>query len=113
MYSDFHVENPNNVPVETLPIIYGYNNGGCAGWFTGVLLAEDGTYLGGHCCSHEGYMYSDLGILQGRRPDRHEGFKEHYPNGYRMEFVGYDSVKGHSGLVKAIELYNMKDKVND
>jgi len=54
------------------------------------LLAEDGTALGSHLCSAEGYMPHDLGILDGSRPDRHEDFRAHYPDGYRMDFVRWN-----------------------
>ena len=92
------IYNPSDMPVESIPVIYGFNNGGSEGFLYAVLLAEDGTYLGDHCCSDEGYMPHDLGILEGTRPDRHERFKEHYPDGYRMEFVGYAAIKSHKGL---------------
>lgn len=95
------VFNPHNRPLDELPVIYGFNNGGSPGWYSGVLLAEDGKYLGGHVCSHEGYMPHDLGVLEGSRPDRHETFREHYPDGYRMEFVGLGDVRGHEGLAEA------------
>jgi hypothetical protein len=98
-----HVFNPNDAPVEELPVIYGFNNGGKPGCYSAVLLAEDGTGLGGHICSHEGYMPNDLGVLEGTRPDRHKGFREHYPDGYRMAFVPRDEVNGHEGLLAAIE----------
>ncbi len=90
--------NPHNKPVEDLPVIYGFNNGGSPGWYSAVLLAEDGEGLGGHACSAECYMPHDLGILEGTRPDRHEGFREHYPGGYRMEFIPADKVRTHPGL---------------
>ena len=92
------VVNPNSIPEEDLPVIYGFNNGGSSCWYSAVLLAEDGTALGGHCCSHEGYMPSDLGVLEGTRPDRHETFLKHYPDGYRMEFVSYKDAKSHEKL---------------
>lgn len=95
------IHNPNNLPVENLPVIYGFNNGGSPGWMSGVLIAEDGTFLGGHICSHECFMPGDLGVISGARPDRHEGFQKHYPQGYRMEFVGYEDVPGHAKLKAA------------
>jgi hypothetical protein len=96
--SRFAVYNPHNKPTEELPVIYGFNNGGSPGWYSGVLLAEDGTGLGGHMCSHEAFMYGDLGIVEGSRPDRHEAFREHYPDGYRMDFVSSSDVMAHPGL---------------
>jgi hypothetical protein len=93
--------NPHGKPLAELPIIYGFNNGGSPGWYSGVLLAESGHCLGGHVCSAESYMMHDLGILDGARPDRHQTFREHYPDGYRMEFVPSGSIDPHQGLMAA------------
>jgi len=95
------VYNPENLPVEQLPTIYGFNNGGDPGWYSAELLAEDGTGLGGHICSAESYMPHDLGILEGTKPDRHESFKAHYPKGYKMEFVKGVDVREHAGITAA------------
>jgi len=99
------VFNPLDKPTEELPIIYGFNNGGYPGLLHAILIAEDGTELGSHACSTENYMLSDLGILEGSRPDRHETFQRHYPDGYRMEFVGYDSIPEHAGIHAAFKLH--------
>jgi hypothetical protein len=100
--------NPHNRPVEELPVIYGFNNGGDYGFMHAILLAEDGTGLGSHLCSSEAYMPADLGILEGTREDRHEGFREHYPDGYRMEFVRGCDVVAHKGLNEAYRLNQLK-----
>lgn len=97
------VFNPLNKPVADLPTIFGFNNGGSYGFMQALLIAEDGTWLGGHTCSEEGYMPGDLGILEGFRADRHETFQGHYPDGYRMEFVGYDAVPEHTKLQEAFK----------
>lgn len=97
----FAVFNPSNRPLGELPVIFGFNNGGALGFMSACLIAEDGAQLGGHCCSSEGFMYGDLGILEGYRPDRHETFRAHYPAGYRMDFVPYDDVPFHAGLSEA------------
>lgn len=102
------IYNPHSKPTEDLPTIYGFNNGGSPGWFSGCLIAEDGTGLGGHLCSHEAYMPGDLGVLEGSRPDRHKTFQEHYPDGYRMEFVSYGDVRGHEKLTAALKLNEQK-----
>ena len=93
--------NPNDKPIDELPVIYGFNNGGPEEWLHAVLLAEDGTFLGSHICSHEGFMPYDLGIEEGWRADRHNTFRGHYPDGYRMEFVGASEVRSHHGLMAA------------
>ncbi len=98
------VYNPHNKPVDHLPFIYGFNNGGSI-FCEGVLLAESGHYLGGHLCSNEGYMLADLGILEGTRPDRHNEFRAHYPDGYRMVFIPGSEAVSHAGLLAVIERY--------
>ena len=105
----FAVFNPHNKLIDQLPIIFGFNNGGSPGWCHAALIAEDGTGLGGHVCSHEGYMPHDLGCLEGTRPDRHEGFRKHYPNGYRMVFVSFEEVKQCAPLLAAFKL-NKKNR---
>lgn len=97
------VFNPHGKPLNELPVIYGFNNGGEPGWMSGVLLAEDGTYLGGHICSSESYMPHDLGVIEGARPDRHEAFRKHYPDGYCMDFVSGRDARGHVGLNAAFK----------
>jgi hypothetical protein len=99
------VYNPNGRPVADLPVIYGFNNGGPVGFMHGQLIAEDGTALGSHVCSNEGYMPGDLGVREGTRKDRHETFRAHYPDGYRMEFVGHAEVPKHAALNRAFELH--------
>lgn len=103
--------NPNNVPLEELPVIYGFNNGGMPKWWDAVAISEDGKVLGSHCCSDEGYMPNDLGMLEGTRPDRHEeSYKKHYPNGYRMEFVASGEIENNEGLKKAFSLCPKEEK---
>lgn len=99
----YAVFNPHGRDDASLPVIYGFNNGGQRGFLSGILLAEDGTYLGGHTCSDEGYMLHDLGVLDGTRPDRHETFRAHYPDGYRMDFVPGSDALTHPGLKAAYE----------
>lgn len=103
--------NPEQKPIEELPAIYGFNNGGEVDMLMALLIAEDGTYLGCHGCSHEGYMPGDLGVIHGTRPDRHEkDFLPHYPDGYRMEFVGYDDVPCHEKFQIALAKHKEKYK---
>ncbi len=104
----FAVFNPHGKPVTELPVIYGFNNGGSGGWLQAVLVAEDGEELGGHICSNEAYMPADLGILDGTRPDRHEKFREKYPDGYRMEFVRRSECDAHDGLNMALESHDKR-----
>lgn len=101
----FAVYNPRSMPIDELPFIYGFNNGGSRSFLEGVIIAESGHVLGGHICSHERYMLADLGLLENTRPDRHEKvFRVHYPDGYRMAFVSSNEALTHPGLLAAIEL---------
>ena len=99
------VFNPHNKPVEELPFIYGFCNGGKFGLLEGVLVSQDGHILGGHTCSSEAYMPHDLGIVAFARPDRHEEFQKHYPDGYRMEFVPHAAAKDRADLKAAMDVY--------
>lgn len=101
--TNYATYNPHNRPIDELPVIYGFNNGGSPGWYHGALIAEDGEVLGGHVCSHEGFMLGDLGIVEGSRLDRHKHFRAHYPDGYRMDFVPESEVMSHPGLGAACE----------
>ena len=104
--------NPKSLPIAELPVIYGFNNGGSQDWWTAMLIAEDGTCLGSHICSHELYMPHDLGIIEGSRSDRHKTFQDHYPDGYRMDFISRHDVRSHEGLTRAYE-NNQKKREED
>ena len=104
------VHNPQNKQLDELPVIYGFNNGGSPGWMSAALIAEDGTQLGGHTCSSEAYMPADLGVLEETRSDRHETFRKHYPDGYRMEFVGDDEFENHKEFQDALKLAEKKQE---
>lgn len=110
----YAVFNPHNKPLEELPFIIGFNNGGSLGMLSAVAIAQDGVCLGGHCCSDEGYMTHDLGILEGTRQDRHkESYQKHYPDGYRMDFVGHDEVENHALLNEAFRLNALLPQENE
>ena len=87
-----------------LPKIYCFSNVVNGKEGIAYALAEDGTLLGSHWCSHESYVLYDLGVKEDSRPDRHEDYKKHYPDGYEMEFVPAKDVLTHEGLMKAFEL---------
>ena len=64
---------------ESLPAVYlfSYTHSGDGPAYS---MAEDGTVLGCHWCSHRGYMRHDLHD----RPDRLAAIRAHYPDGYRL-----------------------------
>lgn len=109
MTSEYAVFNPQNKTIGELPVIYGFNNGGAPGWYDATAIAEDGVVLGGHLCSANCFIPYDLGILEGARPDRHEkDYQKHYPDGYRMEFVPKEEIKGHVALKRAFDLNKLQ-----
>ena len=77
------VYNPHGKPVDTLPVIYGFNGGGSPGWYSGYIVAEDGSGLGGHVCSHEVSCGAILASSRARGLTAMSRFRTHYPNGYR------------------------------
>jgi len=91
-----------------LPAIYAFSNVVGGGDGIAYAMAADGTVLGSHWCSNEGYVPNDLGVLEGCREDRHERYRKHYPEGYRMEFVRSADVKSHEGLTEAFRLNKLQ-----
>ena len=84
--------------------IYCFSNVKDGGDGIAYAMADDGNVLGSHWCSHEGYVPQDLGVIDGSRPDRHEDYKKHFPNGYEMEFIKSNKIESHKGLQKAFKL---------
>lgn len=105
--------NPKNKPLEELPYIMGFNNGGSPGWLHAAAIAQDGTVLGGHCCSHEGYMEHDLGIIEGARTDRHERYRAHYPEGYLTRFVPSEQIESDALLQEAFRLNKLQGEKSE
>lgn len=96
--------NPHGKPLDELPVIYAFSNVRGGGDGICYAMAADGTVLGSHWCSNEGYAPHDLGVVVDARLDRHEGYRKHYPDGYRMDFVRAADVRDHAGLTAAFEL---------
>ena len=86
------------------PRIFCFSNVKGGGDGVAYAMAEDGTVLGSHWCSSEHYVPHDLGVIEGSRPDRHETYAKHYPNGYNMVFISARDVRDHEGLQSAFGL---------
>ena len=89
---------------EAKPKIYCFSNVRGGGDGIALALAEDGHCLGSHWCSHEAYVCMDLGVTPGARPDRHETYAKHYPDGYVMVFVPASQISSHPGIREAYRL---------
>lgn len=100
----YAMHNPHGKPLDELPVIYAFSNVKGGGDGICYAMAQDGTVLGSHWCSNEGYAPHDLGVSEGSRPDRHEHYRQHYPDGYRMDFVRSPDVLTHEGLQLAWKL---------
>ncbi len=94
------------------PKIFVFSNVVGGGDGPAYAMAEDGTVLGSHYCSHEAYAPGDLGVKEGSRPDRHETYAKHYPDGYEMEFVPAREIKKHEKLQEAFRLNKEKKLVD-
>ena len=82
------------------PKIFVFINGGQPEWYPVSALAEDGHFLAGHLCSHEGYVKHDMGFTSDWK---HEHYNKHYPDGWELVYVPPDRVKArdHEGLEAA------------
>lgn len=100
--NDFRIYNPNNLPVDQLPEIIGFNNGGRTDWLIAIAIAEEGVVFAQHCCSAEGYMPYDLGFINSSNW-KVENYINHYPNGFRCRFVSYYDVSKDEKLQEAFK----------
>lgn len=64
-------------------------------------MAEDGTILGSNICSDESLVPKYMGALEGSTSLRHSVYKEHYPDGYEMEFVPAKNAHEHTAFMAA------------
>lgn len=76
-----------------LSTISGYRHGEAYG------IAEDGTVLANHGCSHEDFVPGDLGVEETGWNREH--YEAHYPEGFEAVFVRVDEIPTHKGLKAA------------
>lgn len=93
------------------PKIFVFSSSPTGGEGPCYALAEDGTCLGSHWCSNEGWAKFDLGVEPGTRPDRHKDYAEHYPDGYEMEFIPAKNWEEHEAF--SIAFKKNLEKAND
>jgi len=58
---------------------------GAADWHSMIAIAEDGTFLAGHICSHHAFAEHDMGIVEGGR--KRDLYAAHYPQGFEVVWV--------------------------
>lgn len=80
--------------------ILAFNNGGSRGFQSCVAIGEDWRIVGNHCCSHEGFMKGDIGVVGNWH---HEEYDSAYGRGnWTIEWVETSDLKTHAGLIAAI-----------
>jgi len=97
----FFVYNPKNLPVEHLPVVFGYDNDGWYALKLGRLIAEDGTILAKAESKSSDLLPYELGLLEGYKTHLQTRARLHYPHGFRMEYVAAVDVKLHPNLQRA------------
>lgn len=83
------------------PKIFVFSGGLYGGDHVCYAMAEDGIVVGSHICSSEQWAIHDLGVSSDWH---HEDYKQHYPDGYEMEFVPLSEIGNHAGLQAATKL---------
>lgn len=103
---------PTDTPTTktTVPTIYCFLNGGSPGWYSVMAISQDGHVLAGHVCSSSSFFLHDIGI---ESDWKHDKYREHYPDGYRLEWVERDEIDGHAGLQEAFRLGNERKEDDD
>jgi hypothetical protein len=87
--------------------IYCFINGGSPGFLCVVALAEDGTGICSHLSSNIMYAKHDIGISSDWK---HDLYKNHYPNGYELEWIDNEDIHTHEGLEIAFKRNNIKSE---
>ena len=81
------------------PVIYCYAQPSGFGHDVIVYaLAEDGECLASHMSSCELWAQHDIGI---NSDWKHDAYRAHYPDGYRLEWVDTDKLESHGGFKAA------------
>lgn len=92
-----------------MPKIYAFSNVVGGGDGPCYAIAEDGTVVGSHYCSHEGWASHDLGVTSDWH---HDEYKAHYPDGFEVEFVPCAQIETHDGLQAALKLNREQAKAD-
>lgn len=97
-----------------LPKIFVFCNGCSPQWHNFVAIAEDGTGLTGHVCSHHGYAAHDMGVNENGW--KRDIYAKHYPDGFEVEYCEVASkadLDAHPGLVAALDAHDAKHVPNE
>jgi hypothetical protein len=76
----------------------------------GHALAEDGTGLCSHLSSNPSFSRHDMGITSDWK---HDIYKDHYPDGYELEWIETKDLDTHPGFIAAYDLNQEKEKTGE
>jgi len=85
-----------------LPKIYVWCNSCQPQWHHAMAMAEDGTHLASHICSHHGFIPGDVGINPGGW--KRDLYEAHYPGGFEVVWIEDARTGKCPGLDHAYEL---------
>jgi hypothetical protein len=91
------------------PKIFVFCNSCSPQWHHFAAIAEDGTALAGHICSHHGYAAHDMGVDE--KGWKRDIYAKHYPDGFEVEYVEVTcaaDIDAHAGLKAALDLADAK-----
>lgn len=94
------------------PKIFVFINGGIPGLLHVTALTEDGHFIAGHGCSHEHFIYHDMGFTSDWKHDR---YNEHYPDGWELVYVPREVAlaRTHKGLEEAYKKHLLEERSPD
>ena len=75
----------------------------------GYALADDGHALASHLSSNVGFSQHDMGLTSDWK---HDKYKEHFPDGFELEWIDESDLEHHEGFKKAFELNTIQAIVN-
>jgi hypothetical protein len=74
----------------------------------GYALAEDGTGLSSHLSSNIDFSKHDMGLTSDWK---HDVYKEHYPDGYELEWIEEKDLDNHADFCRAYQI-NLEKRKN-
>lgn len=75
----------------------------------GYALAEDGVCLASHLSSDKYFSMHDMGL---HSDWKHDKYREHYPDGFELEWVEESNLDSHKGWKEAFRLNTLKSVID-
>ncbi len=92
------------------PKIFVFCQGCQPGWHYHTALAEDGTAIAGHVCSHHGFAMHDMGVDEnGWKRDL---YAKHYPDGFEVVYVELNNASKLADYPELAEAFRRNKEKN-